>query len=168
MNIDNENREHLSCKAWILPFANRIYTAISEFEIVHILAGRQKYTHVPRTPLWCQFVFTWCDQLIPLFDLNIYMNLQDSRESTPVFSSNDIICIVSYKDQGGILRYGGLLLSSLPFARTVSDDQICNYPPSPAIDWSKLAISCFNDNEIGAIPILDIPQIFCNPIAQPV
>ena len=163
MVINKEQLNQLASKAWILPFSNNIHMAISEFEIVHILAGKQRYTHVPRSPHWCSYVFIWCDQLITLFDLNAYLHRDKSSKSAYDFSSSDIVCIVSYRDINDTIQYGSFLLSSLPVARTVVDEQICNFPAGDT-DWSILALSCFDDPDFGHVPILDIPRIFCESI----
>ena len=96
------------------------------------------------------------------------MNSSQKKKNISDFSSNDIICVISYKDEKNTVQYGSLLLSSLPFVRTVTDDQMCKYPPATTIDWGKLALSCFKDSEIGPIPILDVPHLFCDSIVKPV
>ena len=161
--MNDQNLDKLTSKAWILPFENSVYSAVSDYEIVHILAGRQKYTQIPHSPSWCRHVFLWCNQLIVLFDLSTYININQNRSVNTTFSSSDIICIVSYENRKNQIQYGGFLLSSLPFTRPVIDEQMCEYPQG-SIDWSRLSVSCFNDSEMGVIPILDIPGIFCNSI----
>lgn len=163
MAINDQVLDTLTSKAWILPFENNIYSAVSDYEIVHVLAGRQRYTQIPQCPSWCRHVFMWCNQLIVLFDMNTYINNRKSRSINTTFSSSDIICIVSYENREKEIQYGGFLLSSLPFTRPVIDEQMCEFPQN-TIDWGKFSVSCFKDSEIGIIPILDIPRIFCNSI----
>ena len=166
MDSNTQIQQDISSKAWVLPFGNNIHMAISEFEIVHILAGRQRYAHVPRSPLWCRHVFIWCDQLITLFDLKACITPEHTDGSIPAFSSSDIVCIVSYETPQKKIQYGGFLLSSLPFTRVVTDDQMCDYPKDN-IDWEKFTLSCFNDPDLGPTPILDVARIFCSSINKP-
>lgn len=160
MKTARQNPDAAACKAWLLPFGKGLHVAIGEFEMVHILTGRQRYTRVPCSPVWCRFVFAWCGRPIPLFDLDAFLNPVPDQSSIAGFSASDTIAIVAYEDRQGSIQYGGFILSALPFARVVSDNQMCDYP-SGNIRWNEVALSCFKDPDAGAVPILDIAHLFC-------
>jgi chemotaxis signal transduction protein len=147
-------------KAWLLP-AGRIHVAIGEYEMVHVIAGWQRYIPVPRSPLWCHHVFLWQDHLLPLFDLEIFINpaLDNIRNTNS--GTRGIVSVIAYENNKGEICYSGLKLSSPPVIRVVSDDEICDYPVNFP-DWDKIALSCFNDPDAGPVPILDIQKIFCH------
>jgi chemotaxis signal transduction protein len=156
---DTAQMSETACKTWLLPTGS-IHVAIGEFELVHIIAGWQRYIPVPRSPVWCHHVFLWQGCLLPLFDLENYINFAQGKVETSYSSTSDIVGIIAYENQRGEIQYGGLKLNAPPVIRVVSDDKMCDYPMSYP-DWNKIALSCFKDPDIGPVPILDIQRIFC-------
>jgi len=148
-----------TCKAWLLPTGN-IHVAIGEFELLHIIAGWQRYMPVPRSPIWCHHVFLWQGRLLPLFDLEIFINPVQEKVSASFSNPRDVVGVIAYENQRGQIQYGGLRLNAPPVLRVVSDDEICDYPTAYS-GWDEIALSCFKDPGLGPVPILDIQQIFC-------
>lgn len=156
---DTAQMSETTCKAWLLPTGS-IHVAIGEFELVHIIAGWQRYMPVPRSPAWCHHVFLWQGRLLPLFDLETYINPAPGIVRTAFSNTREIVGVIAYENQHGEIQYGGLKLNAPPAIRVVSDDEICDYPMTfPG--WDKIALSCFEDPDIGPVPILDIQRIFC-------
>ena len=148
-----------TCKTWILPYSVNNYVAIGEFELIHIIADWLRYFPLPGTPVWCNRVFLWQDRMIPLFDLDAYLDPTRKQGQQIQSNTNDIISVVAYENPAGVIDYGGFRLSALPASQVVSDAQICDYPHGK--DWHTIASSCFREPVLGAIPVLDIPRIFC-------
>jgi len=148
-----------TCKAWLLPVGS-IHVAIGEYEIVHVIAGWQRYIPVPRSPLWCHHVFLWQGHLLPLFDLELFINPAPVNTSNTNHDTRGIVAVIAYEINEGEICYGGLKLSAPPAIRVVSDDEICDYPANFS-GWDKTALSCFKDPVAGPVPILDIQKIFC-------
>lgn len=148
-----------SCKAWLLP-VGACQVAIGEFEMAHIIAGWQRYLPVPRSPAWCRHVFMWQGRLLPLFDLEVYLDPARANISSSSPGTREIVGVIAYEDQGGVIHYGGLKLSAPPVIRVVTDEEMCDYPAGYP-GWDRIALSCFEDPGIGQVPILDIARIFC-------
>lgn len=155
----NEQAPESFCKAWILRTGN-LHVAIGEFELVHIIAGWQRFTPVPASPPWCHHVFLWQDHLLPLFDLEILVSPLSSDNPESRSLSRGIVAVVAYQISDDEICYSGLGLSAPPFLRVVRDEEICDYPEDYQ-DWHKIALSCFEDLDLGPVPILDIQKIFC-------
>lgn len=146
-------------KAWLLPTGS-MHVAIGEFELVHIIAGWQRYIPVPRSPAWCHHVFLWQGHLLPLFDLENYINPAPGKPVGSPSNDRDIVGVIAYENQNGVIYYGGLKMSAPPVIRVVTDAEICDYPGT-FNGWDKIALSCFEAADVGAVPILDIQNIFC-------
>jgi chemotaxis signal transduction protein len=156
---DTAQISETTCKAWILPTGS-IHTAIGEFELLHIIAGWQRYMPVPRSPFWCHHVFLWQGQLLPLFDLEIFINPAKEKVRASISNSREVVGVIAYENRHHEIKYGGLRLNAPPVLRVISDDEICDYPTAYP-DWDKIALSCFKDPGTGPVPILDIQRIFC-------
>ena len=146
-------------KAWILP-VDSMHVAIGEFELVYIIAGWQRYMPIPRSPAWCHHVFLWQGRLLPLFDLENYLKPAQVKPRASASDNRDIVGVIAYENRNKEIYYGGLKLSAPPVIRVVTDDEICDYPGT-FTGWDKIALSCFEIPDIGAVPILDIQHIFC-------
>ncbi len=155
-----------SRKAWLLPLGNR-FAAIGEFEMAHIITGWQRYMPIPRSPVWCRYVFIWQGRVLPLLDLGVYLDPARTTGTRAILpTARDIVGIVAYEDPQGNIGYGGLRLSAPPAIRSVTDDGMCDYPAGNT-DWSRIALSCFETSETGPVPVLDITRIFCTPADSP-
>lgn len=150
----------MSDKTWLLPTGKHT-VAIGEYELAYVIAGWQRYTQVPRSPRWCHHVFLWQGHLLPLFDLENYLDPAHGNTQGADSVSSDMVAIVLYENQRTETCYGGIRLSAAPAARVVSDDEICDYPPDYP-DWEKIALSCFKTTDAGPVPILDIQKLFCS------
>jgi len=148
-----------TCSAWLLAATKDRRFAIGEFEMLHIVLGRQRFFSVPRTPDYCCFVFLWQGQIVPVFDLGIYL---DNSEKEAVYSNlqERYVCIVKYRTPDNNVNHGALHLSELPVRISVSDDQQCDLPDK---SLTEISHSCFLEAESGPVPVLDLTKIFCNP-----
>lgn len=148
------------CTAWLLPVTDDFYVATGEFELVHVIMDWLRLYSVPQAPVYCKNLFVWQGQLIPLFDLEAYIRFHGGLQEEVVKNAG-YICIAAYHYGGedGDIKYGGLLLRAMPFRITVSDEQLCDFPEG-ATDWSKIALSCFNDPAFGNVPVLNLERIF--------
>ena len=149
-----------SCKAWILPLDEGRHVAIGEHELVHIIPAWVRLQSIPLCPVYCHKVFTWQGQLIPVFDLQIWLRQRDSVAADTAQDSTPIICIVAYEDDNRNVNYGGMLLSALPFRTEVSDTQLCDFPEDDG-RWNTIAVSCFSAPDGSPSPVLDLPRMFC-------
>jgi chemotaxis signal transduction protein len=149
----------LSCKAWLLPTGAGT-VAIGEYELIYVIAGWQRYMPVPRSPRWCRHVFLWQNHLLPLFDLEIYINPEQRNTDQNTSGSRDIVAVIAYENKQNEICYGGLKLGAPPSVRVVNNDEICDYPANYP-DWDRIALSCIRDQDAGPVPILDIQKIFC-------
>lgn len=148
------------CNAWLLPIADDSYAATGEFELVHVIMDWVRLFSVPKAPPYCKNLFIWQGQLIPLFDMETYIQQSGERQQDSVRNAG-YICIVAYQSEveDGDVKYGGLLLKAMPYRTTVGDEQACGFPEGN-MDWANIALSCFEDPALGAVPILDLAKIF--------
>ena len=147
------------CKAWMLPLGEGGHAAIGEYEMVHIIPEWVRLQSIPLCPVYCHKVFMWQGQLIPVFDLRVWLRPQDHKITDINQESAPSICIVAFEDEDRTTGYGGILLSALPFKTGVLDDQLCDFPDDN-YRWSAIAVSCFSDPGGGPSPVLDLARIF--------
>ena len=148
------------CNAWILPITETFNVSTGEFELVHIIMDWLRLYPVPRAPDYCKNLFVWQGQLIPLFDMDTFIQIKNGLRRDEIKTAG-YICIVAYQCEGEDenIKYGGLLLRAMPFRVTVNDEQASDYPDDN-IDWSNVALSCFKDPAFGKVPILNLNRIF--------
>lgn len=138
--------------AWILDVGQSIRIAIGDLEMVH-LEEQPKLHAIPKTPDYCQHVFIWQGNVIPVIDLAIGMKGQDS------LSEMSYIAVIRYLSATtGELMQAALLLTKMPVKIKIDDKFACSLPKK-FHDLKILAISCFK-LEGESIPILDLAAIF--------
>jgi chemotaxis signal transduction protein len=155
---DKVQLQNPACKSWVLSSGN-VHVAIGEFELVYIIAGWQRHIRVPRCPVWCRHIFPWQGHLLPLFDMETYLNAACGKSCESAVPNRDFTGVVAYENRRGEIHYGGLQLTSPPVSRIVSDDEMCDYPDNYP-EWDRIALSCFRDADMGPVPVLDIQKIF--------
>lgn len=147
-----------SCSAWLLSVAGDVRVAIGELEMLHIILGRQRFYTIPRSPVYCRNVFLWQGQVIPVFDLDIF--LHDVRElPEPGDDPERYICVINYCDPASRVHHGALLLRDLPVRISVSDEQMCDLPDN-AGKLREISSSCFNEPSTGPVPVLNLSRVF--------
>lgn len=136
--------------AWILDFGTSHRAAVGGRELLHLIDVRTTFA-VPCTPSYCRSVVFWQEQLLPVMDIASLLGGK-SKEA-------QFIAIVGYQQKRGEQpQFGALMLASPPLQVAVSDEQACRLPEN-ALDWGKLAISCF-DYQGDAMPVLNLTRLF--------
>jgi chemotaxis signal transduction protein len=133
--------------------------AIGEFEMLHIILGRQRFFIIPHAPDYCRSVFLWQGRVIPAFDLSVYLH-STKTDAESISYSERYICIVNYRDSTATVHHGALLLYDLPIRISVNDDKMCELPGNNK-ELRSISSSCFQDADHGPIPVLNLPGIFC-------
>ncbi len=147
------------CSAWLLSATETMRVAIGEFEMLHIILGRQRFFIVPHAPDYCRSVFLWQGRIIPAFDLSVYLH-SAKTDAESVSYSERYICIVNYRDSTTTVHHGALLLYDLPIRISVNDDKMCELPDNNK-ELRSISSSCFQDADHDAIPVLNLASIFC-------
>ncbi len=153
--------------AWVLALGNGLHAAVSKIEMQHLLAAPRLF-EIPGSPFHCRHVCIWNDKLLPIMDLNAWLVGRTVPQEKP------LVGVVGYERCPGVsvdgahalqarVQLGGLLLQSIPTHVLVSEDQACELPDSD-VDWREISISCFADEENGAVPILDLSRIFSDAL----
>ena len=142
--------------AWLLDIDNTLRAAVGEQEMTHFIPEPELYS-VPLSPVYCNDVVIWQDNIVPVFDLAAW--LYDS----PVDRQQSVVGIVMYQESPGApVNLGALRLAGVPRRAQVSDEQSCDLPERP-FRWREVAVSCFADSQ-GAVPILDLNHIFSSKL----
>jgi chemotaxis signal transduction protein len=140
--------------AWIVHFEGGFQAAVGGREMLHIIVS-PLLEDVPQTPVTCQRVLIWENDILPVMDLTAWLM------NRPAACDNVLVGIVGWQPQEGATpQYGALLFSAIPRKVRLNDEQVCDLPTQPP-EWLDVAISCFL-HEGQAIPILDIPWLFSN------
>lgn len=142
--------------AWVMQLDHVLSAAVGQMELIHIV-DNPELIYIPKAPSYCNHVVLWNSIVIPVLDLSAWLN-----DSTLVYRRN-LVAIAVYRDEKGVLKYGGLHLADTPTLVTVSNDDACNLPVSSSL-WQKISISCFSNDEHAPVPIIDIPKIFSDTL----
>lgn len=142
--------------AWKLDLGAGLSAAVGEREMIHLLSDPPALFEIPRSPSYCRNVFVWQGRILPLMD--IPLRLLGYRTI-----GQGLMAVVAFqKYPNSKIRYGSLLLNSPPQRIRVDDRQACDLPESPT-GWRDLAIACFEQAQLGPVPILDLPSVFSLP-----
>jgi chemotaxis signal transduction protein len=153
---------------WLLELRGPWRAAIGLRELIHVLPYSPRLHMVPQAPLHARHVLLWEGKVVPVLDLAAY--LEAGAEFEPGTATNrpsfdHLVGIVAYQAGSGV-GLGGMLLGKVPERVCVTDEQACALPESP-VGWQRLAISCFRHPDHGAVPILDLPGLFCRRLPAP-
>ena len=141
--------------AWILYINPDIAIALGQFEIVYILKYEKNKIKDISGPEFCNQSILWQDKTIKVIDLDCFINIHNKNINKVLY---EYIVIIPYiQDEGGVLFFG-LKIINIPVKHQVKDNQQCDYPAN--YDWDKLSSSCFCDEKLGIIPIVDITKIY--------
>ena len=142
------NQPVQSTAAWLLQYAPKQFVAIGIHLVQEILYNAELFS-LPFAPKHCCNLFYWDNSLVPLFDLNQFINDQDNK--------HDEIIVIAF-EQANQIAYGSLSLLSKPKLIQVNDSQHCQLPTSSSI-WKHISLSCFLHGE-SKVPILDVAKLF--------
>lgn len=135
--------------AWLLNLGSDRSVALGEREVLHLLPEPQLFD-VPLAPDYCAQVLRWQDQLLPVWDLRVWLG--DHSEHP------ELVAIVGYQRHvRQTPLFGALLLAEPPVRLQVSDELACGLPEG--IPWPDIACSCFLHGQ-GPVPILDLNKMF--------
>jgi chemotaxis signal transduction protein len=141
--------------AWLLSLGGA-WAAIGEGEMVHLLADPPTLHTIPRSPAYCREVLIWEGEILPLMDLARRVHGDPRAPAGP----RGPIAITAFAGPPGALPgHGALLLHAPPVRIRVSDAQACPLP-EPEAAWRPLTISCFEQEGLGPIPVLDLARVF--------
>ena len=131
-----------------------VSVSVGEFELVHILTDTPVLFTVPTAPPYCQQVFVWQNNIIPV------MNLA-TRFGLPEHSDHFIVSIFAYRaEEMGQIEYGALFLTAAPSQIEVGNTQACPLPTN-LIAWTPCIRCCFQEMKTKkATPILNLERLF--------
>jgi len=145
--------------AWLLNLGGGHYGAVGQLHLVHLVAA-PPCSDIPYSPFYCQKVFVWQGNILPVMDLTSRL------AGHPVLLEEDgdsLMGIVAFQETAEESpQYGGILLSAPPLRIDVTDEQATDLPEHPA-GWLILGSACFEHPKHGPIPILNLPAIFSPP-----
>lgn len=127
--------------------------AIALHEMVEVIENVE-LTWVPCAPSHCQWLVRWRNQLVPLFDPEIWCGAVRAERVAAVARFH---AIVSFETgDSNTLGFGCLALQSFPAAMAVDDESACRLPGAR---WASIAHSCVLD-DTAVMPILNLPAMF--------
>ena len=130
--------------------------AIALHEMVEVMENVEPIW-VPCAPTHCQWLVRWRNQLVPLFDPQIWCGAGgvEGVETAARFHA-----IVSFETgDPNRLGFGCIALQAFPAAMAVDDQSACALPNAR---WAHIARSCFLD-DIAIVPILNLRAMFDQP-----
>ena len=137
--------------AWLLTFNNKDSVAIGEKELLHIITEPELH-YVPKAKKYCQNIISWQDQILPVTNINGYVNNSEAKLS-------NIIGIVAYRPTDtDEIKYSAIDLTGIPKKITVNDEQACQITDEIK-QWKPYSVACFNYND-KATPIINLSAFF--------
>lgn len=145
--------------AWLLDFGGGLHAAVGDLEMIHALPDAPSLFAIPRSPDYCRQVLVWQGEVLPLMDVALRL----AARPPSVNGSGSLIVITAFQDHPGAApRHGALLLNTAPVRIRVNDTQACELPESQSV-WGHLAIACFEHQDRGPVPVLDLRKLFSLP-----
>ncbi len=151
----------MKANAWLLTLDGGLRVAVGERELIHIVSDEVERVVVPRAPRHASELILWQNRLLPLFDVAVALRDDDTAtEATATEIGGNIIVIAAYQvSNESQVEFGALPVCGLPERIEVADDSGCELPSEPA-GWRRLAHSCCEHRQHGAVPILDLHRMF--------
>lgn len=141
--------------AWLLDFGEGRKAALGERELLHLITQPELYA-VPLTPAHCSQVLFWQEQLLPVWDLSIWL------DDSPKQRITNLAAVIGYQPHSNRPpSFGALLLAEPPERLLVGDEQFCELPDG--LPWPDIASSCFRHGE-QPVPILDLAVMFSSAV----
>lgn len=137
--------------AWLLNFGGQNRAIVGQRELLHLIPVASAQT-VPRTPRHCSKVLNWQNKVIPVWDVNTWLGVEEIAHQSP------FAVLIGYQLQPKQTpQLGALVLVEPPLRITVSIDQECTTPT--ASPWRALA-SAFLMYEKEQLAVLDLRRMF--------
>lgn len=149
---DKNNAESV---AWILYIHPEIAIALGQFEIVYILKHEKNKLKNIDGPDFCNQSILWQDKTIKVIDLGCFINPDFKNNKKRLY---EYIVIIPCIRNGQEVLFLGLKIINIPVKHKVKDSQLCEFPAD--YDWDKLSSSCFYDEKLGTVPIVDVTKIY--------
>lgn len=148
------------CTAWVLNVGVQLWAAVGELELTHVIPHSPTLFEIPQAPFYCRQVLIWEDQVLPLMDFGARLLGETTRRGQATAEIETLVAIVAYQTQRGVTpKHGAMLLREAPSRVPVGDRQACALPEHPR-GWAALAISCFEDERVGPVPVLDVARLY--------
>ena len=139
--------------AWMVGFRGDHRAAVGVLELVHVLADPPQLFPVLKAPPHCRQVFLWERNVLPVFDLSLWLGEQ------PDDGDNAHLGVFRYRpDPGEPLHYGSLIIEGTPRQVLVNDSQASDLPGG-GDPWRRVASACF-DYGGCPVPVLNLRRIF--------
>lgn len=139
--------------AWMVGFRGGHRAAVGELELVHVLPDSPKLFPVLKAPLHCRQVFLWERNVLPVFDLSLWLGEE------PDDGDDAHLGVFRYRPgPGEPLHYGSLIIEGAPRQVLVNDSQASDLP-GDGDSWRQVASACF-DYGGRPVPVLNLPRIF--------
>ena len=141
--------------AWLLDVGGR-RVAVGVREQVHLMLEPDA-AELAGTPEHCRHVIFWNDRCVPVVDLGRWLDPRAHAEQRRHLG------VYAYQQEPGApVEFGALWLTRPPQRIEVDDDAAAPLPANAR--WARVAHGCFADGA-GAVPILDLEQIFSGALA---
>lgn len=141
-------------KAWILPLSKNLSVALGHAELKYLERIDLPVATCGGLPAHCKQGFLWRGQLIPIFDLCQWVNLQP-----PPAADEQLVAIVAHMpNDGQELQLGALSLSSVPQLVKVDPGEAQPIEGLP-MPWRTLAHAAFRQGQ-NHYPVLNLSELF--------
>jgi hypothetical protein len=141
--------------AWILDFGAERRAAVAQRQQVH-LVHEPRTQALPFAPAAAQQLLMWNGHCVPVVDFGRWQH----EAPTP---QPGLLGVYAYHDAAlGSHQFGALWLASPPVRVEVDDLQDCELPPERE-SWRLFSLSCFRDQRLGTVPIIDLARVFLPP-----
>ncbi len=139
-----------SAEAWLLE-CGPTRVLVSAINLLHVVEDTSLRFHLPMAPAHCNSVFVWQQQLMPVVDLPVLINLPTA--------ACQYFCVLGWKDDTGLTEYGVLGASTFPQRVTIADSQSVTPSAEEISQWQDHAL-CFVSHRGKTIPIIDVARLF--------
>ncbi len=145
--------------AWVLPLRDQLCGAVSGVELCHLM-HEPSVIYLPASPSFCRYLIRWGDRFVPVLDLASW--LLEGGETMPKF-----LAVVMFQDQySGNWKHGSIVLDTVPRRVEVKASTPAVQLPQNVAKWRELFLSCFDDPEIGPVPVLNLSVLFSDLLVK--
>lgn len=138
--------------AWLMSIDQNLSVAVGQMQLVHVI-DRPEYIESPDSPYYCKYLVKWNEIMIPVMVLSLWLN------DASIIHMNGIVAVAVYKDDDGLIRYGGFYLKSAPVLEYVDNSQSVSLEQQP--DKVKyISLSCYSSASNGSVPIVNVSKVF--------
>ncbi len=145
--------------AWKLSFSASLRAAVGEFQLIHIFDQPELF-EVPCTPLHCHQVLVWQEDVLPVMDIDAWVNPYQQTAKEPFAG------IVAFQQSADMpVQYGCIKLIAPPQRIRVSDSSACEIPEENSF-WLELSLASFRDADGQVLMVLNLPKLFSGDLAS--